>query len=187
MSRWPRWWPQNKKWVCPETLSWRQAWKFVLCEWLLQLVGTTGKCFKALFGRLFGPGALPPLRLRMASWISMGLVYLGLLAGAKEHACIASSPISMNADSDGRLPAETKLVECRCFFRVLESNSPQCDQGRWRSGKSHQHLVMFHGDWSSEPRLSSAELHWLSLISLNWWVTDLRFQRRFPCEWPLPP
>ena len=36
-----KWCARNGKWVCPEALCWGLAWKFVLCEQLLRLVGTT--------------------------------------------------------------------------------------------------------------------------------------------------
>ena len=56
-----------------------------------------GRCFSALYGILFGPGALPIYRPWMTSCTSAALVNMGYVAGAKVYACSASLSISITA------------------------------------------------------------------------------------------
>ena len=60
-----------------------------------------GRCFRALFGIPFGPGALPTLRPVMASRTSSGLVNFGWLAGVWRNDFSATSTVSMTAGTEG--------------------------------------------------------------------------------------
>jgi hypothetical protein len=57
-----------------------------------------GRCFKALFGIPFGPGALPNLRPLMASWTSSGLVNLGSLTGAMKRRQVIAAVLVVSSD-----------------------------------------------------------------------------------------
>ena len=60
-----------------------------------------GRCFRALFGKPLGPGALPNLRPLMASRTSSGLVNFGSLAGVGRYDSSATSTVSMTAGKEG--------------------------------------------------------------------------------------
>ena len=60
-----------------------------------------GRCFRALFGRPLGPGALPTLRPLMAYGTSSGLVNIGSVAGVWRYDCSATSTVSMTAGTEG--------------------------------------------------------------------------------------
>ena len=51
----------------------------------------------------------------------MELVNLGSLAGAKEYAVTASLSTSMNAGTEGRLPAEIEPPNCPQWIRLSMS------------------------------------------------------------------
>ena len=60
-----------------------------------------GRCFRALFGILLGPEALPTLRLLMASRTSSGLVNFCSVAGVWRYDYSATSTIPMTAGTEG--------------------------------------------------------------------------------------
>jgi len=136
----------------------------------------SGRCFKAVFGIPSGPGALPTLLPRMVPWTSVGLVSLGSIAGAKEYAHIVSLTTSMTAGTEGSFTGynyASKLSARVSGFSESERASPP---GLTRRGDGVGTLItrlpIFHSEWSSRSRLSSVLLHWSSLHSLSWLVTD---------------
>jgi len=101
------------------------------CIWKIALNNPTrrnttlcGKCFKALFGILFGGCALPTLRPRMAFWISAGLVSWGSLPSDKAYDRMTSLTTSMTPVRAGPLPAATETADgvhgCRLSWSPRE-------------------------------------------------------------------
>ena len=137
----------------------------------------SGRCFKALFGIPSGPGALPTLRPLMVSWTSVGLVSLGLLAGARNYARITTLTISVTAGTDGSFTgwnwASNLSTRASAFSESERGSPPGVTRGGDGVGILITHLVIFHSDLSSGSRLSSMLLHWSFLHSLSWLVTEL--------------
>jgi len=105
-----------------------------------------------------GPGVLPTLKPRIASWTSVGMGSLGSLEGAKEYARIASLITSMIAGIEGSFTGwnwASKLSARASAFLESERTSPpgvtRVDDGV----EIHiTCLVIFHSDWSSGSRFS---------------------------------
>jgi hypothetical protein len=65
-----------------------------------EVLALSGSYFKTLFGKPFGPGALPTMNPLMATWTYEVLVNFGPLAGAYSYARIALFTTSITADDD---------------------------------------------------------------------------------------
>ena len=154
-----------------------------------------GRCFRALFGILFRPGALLTLRPLMASWTSSGLVNLGLLAGLIRWDLSATSTISIAAGKDWS-PAETEPPDCRQGLRLSQSLSERFPPGVTRRGDGVGTLITLFSlstaiglqdggfrVWNSTVRSST---HWAggSPTSAGGWP---QLSERGPCDLPPPP
>ena len=155
----------------------------------------SGMCFKALLGIQFGPGALPTLRPRMASWTSGVSVNLGSLAGANEYARITSSTTSMTAGTGGSFTGwnwASGLSARASAFSEPERAIPSMwhwEAGEWElsspvwlSSTVNSPPEQGFPARSSRGRSSSrAGGHW------QLWVMDLGFQSGVPSGLPLTP
>ena len=72
-----------------------------LKRWTRKNTARMGRCFRALFGIPFGPGALTTLRPLIAFWTSSGLVNIGSMAGVCNYDSSCALTFSMTAGTDG--------------------------------------------------------------------------------------
>ena len=153
-----------------------------------------GRCFSALFGKPFGPGALLNLRPLKASLTSSGLVNCGSLAGLIEVRT-ERHVNRLNNCRDRRIGHRLKLslqIDCKVFgfLRVSERNSPWCDQGgRWCRnshhplGHLHQRLVLGIKGFDCSAPLVVPPLGGQRPLQ----AVKLGFQSWIPGDLPLPP
>jgi len=136
-----------------------------------------GRCFSALFGTPFGPGALPNLKPRIVCWTPVVLVYLDSLVGASAYFRIVSLTTSMTAGTDGSFSVWNRasaLSASVSGFSQSERASPSGVTNRGDGvGILITRLVMFHSDWPSRSKISSFKLHFSFFHSFSLLVNDL--------------
>ena len=153
-----------------------------------------GIYFTALLGIPFGPGALPTLRPRMASWTSGVSVKLGSLVGANKYARITSLTTSMTARTDGLFTSWNwaSILSARVSVFSASERFPPFGHGR-RGNRNSHHVSSYLPRWlvtrnkafQRGARMVVPPLVLVATDLCGWLTSVFRVEYLATCHWPL--